>query len=47
MKDKGTSKVRCYDIEICYEVKGEGFPLVMIMGLGARSLVKFFSSFAF
>ncbi len=29
------NKVRCNDIEICYEAQGKGFPLVMIMGLGA------------
>ena len=29
-------KVKCDDINICYEVQGKGFPLVMIMGLGAN-----------
>ena len=29
-------KVRVDDIQIYYEVKGEGFPLVMIMGLGGN-----------
>jgi pimeloyl-ACP methyl ester carboxylesterase len=29
------SKVRCYDIEICYEALGRGFRLVMIAGLSA------------
>jgi len=30
-------KVKVDDIQIYYEVKGEGFPLVMIMGLGRNS----------
>ena len=30
------SKVRVNDIDIYYEVRGEGFPLVMIQGLGAN-----------
>ena len=30
-------KVRVNDIQIYYEVHGEGFPLVMIHGLGANS----------
>ena len=29
-------KAKCNDINICYEVKGNGFPLVMIMGLSAN-----------
>jgi pimeloyl-ACP methyl ester carboxylesterase len=29
-------KVKCNDINICYEVQGKGFPLVMIMGLSAN-----------
>jgi 3-oxoadipate enol-lactonase len=29
-------KVRVNDIQICYEVHGEGFPLIMIMGLGGN-----------
>ncbi len=29
-------KVKCNDINVCYEVQGKGFPLVMIMGLSAN-----------
>jgi pimeloyl-ACP methyl ester carboxylesterase len=29
-------KVKCNDINICYEVKGKGFPLAMVMGLSAN-----------
>ena len=29
-------KMRVNDIEIYYEVHGEGFPLVMVHGLGAN-----------
>jgi len=29
-------KVKVNDIQICYEVKGKGFPLVMITGLGGN-----------
>ena len=29
-------KIRVNDIDIYYELKGEGFPLVMIMGLSAN-----------
>jgi len=30
------SKAKVNDIQVYYDVKGEGFPLVMIMGLGAN-----------
>jgi len=29
-------KVRCDDINVCYDVKGKGFPLVMITGLSGN-----------
>jgi pimeloyl-ACP methyl ester carboxylesterase len=29
-------KVKCNDINVCYEVKGKGFPLVMINGLSSN-----------
>jgi pimeloyl-ACP methyl ester carboxylesterase len=29
-------KVKCDDINVCYDVKGKGFPLVMIMGLSGN-----------
>lgn len=29
-------KGKCGDIDVCYDVRGEGFPLVMIMGLGGN-----------
>ena len=51
------SKVRVNDIDIYYEERGEGFPLVMIQGLGAnldqwdprmvRELSKSFKTFTF
>jgi pimeloyl-ACP methyl ester carboxylesterase len=36
VKVGGLPKVRVNDIQMNYEVNGEGFPLVMIMGLGAN-----------
>nr|MDO8132649.1 alpha/beta fold hydrolase [Candidatus Njordarchaeum guaymaensis] len=29
-------KVKCGDINVCYEVRGKGFPVVMIMGLSGN-----------